>query len=58
MMNNTRYLVVVADNDDVASVRWAFSDRDAAAAMLAAERDAAPAQTYMIVKDDERRAAR
>jgi hypothetical protein len=58
MMNNTRYLVVVADNDDVASVRWAFSDREAAAAMLAAERDAAPAQTYMIVKDDERRAAR
>jgi hypothetical protein len=57
MMNNTRYLVVVADNDDVASVRWAFSDRDAAARMLAAERDAAPAQTYMIVKDDERRAA-
>ena len=58
MMNNTRYLVVVADNDDVASVRWAFSDRDAAARMLAAERNAAPQQTYMLVKDDERGAAR
>jgi len=57
-MNNTRYLVVVADNDDVAAVKWAFRDRDAAAAMLAAERNAAPQQTYMIVKDDERRAAR
>lgn len=57
-MNNTRYLVVIADNDDVASVRWAFSDRDAAARMLAAERNAAPQQTYMIVEDDERRAAR
>lgn len=57
-MNNTRYLVVIADNDDVASVRWAFSDRDAAARMLAAERDAAPSQTYMLVKDDERSAAR
>ena len=56
-MNNTRYLVVIADNDDVASVRWAFSDRDAAARMLAAERNAAPQQTYMLVKDDERRAA-
>jgi hypothetical protein len=32
MASTTRYLVVVADNDDVASVRWAFSDRDAAAA--------------------------
>ena len=57
-MNNARYLVVVADNDDVAAVKWEFTNRHAAAAMLVAERKAAPAQTYMIVEDDERRAAR
>mgnify|MGYP003122735137 CR=1 FL=1 len=57
-MTSTRYLVVVADNDDVAAVRWEFTNRHAAAAMLVAERKAAPAQTYMIVEDDERRAAR
>ena len=58
MSKTTRYLVVAADDEDDANVKWAFSNREAAAAMLAAERDAAPSQTYMIVKDDERRAAR
>ena len=57
-MNNTRYLVVIADNDDVAAVKWRFKSAHAAETMLAAERKAAPAQTYMIVKDDERRAVR
>jgi len=57
-MTNTRYLVVVADNDDVAAVKWEFTNRHAAAAMLAAERKAAPQQTYMIVEDGERRAVR
>ena len=58
MNKTTRYLVVATDDEDDANVKWAFANREAAAAMLAAERDAAPAQTYMIVKDDERRAAR
>ena len=58
MSKTTRYLVVAAGDEDDANVKWAFANREAAAAMLAAERDAAPAQTYMIVKDDERRAAR
>ena len=58
MMTNTRYLVVVADNDDVAAVKWRFKSAHAAETMLAAERKAAPAQNYMIVEDDDRGAAR
>jgi len=57
MSKTTRYLVVAAGDEDDANVKWAFASREAAAAMLAAERNAAPAQTYMIVRDDERRDA-
>ena len=58
MSKTTRYLVVAADDEDDANVKWAFASREAAAAMLAAERSAAPTQTYMIVRDDERESAR
>ena len=58
MARTTRYLVVAAGDEDDANVKWAFASREAAAAMLAAERNAAPAQTYMLVRDDEREGAR
>jgi hypothetical protein len=58
MASTTRYLVVAAGDEDDANVKWAFANREAAAAMLAAERNAAPAQTYMIVRDEERGDAR
>lgn len=58
MARTTRYLVVATDDEDEGNVRWVFFNREAAAAMLAAERTAAPALTYMIVRDDERGDAR
>ncbi len=58
MSKTTRYLVIAADDEDDANVKWAFASREAAAAMLAAERNAAPAQTYMLVRDDEGQDAR
>lgn len=58
MARTTRYLVVATDDEDEGNVRWVFSNREAAAAMLAAERNAAPAETYMLVRDDERGDAR
>ena len=58
MSKTTRYLVVSADDEDEANVVWAFANREAAAAMLLAERNADPQQTYMLVRDDEGQDAR